>query len=66
MHFLQSQVEAAERLYKMMADDHKERMNNLALWVDMNASLQRKLQQRDDEISNLRAKLRAIETAERL
>lgn len=66
MHFMQSQIEAAERLYKLMADDHKERMNNLALWVDMNASLQRKLQQRDDEISNLRAKLRAIETAERL
>ena len=66
MHFMQSQIAAAERLYKMMADDHKERMNNLALWVDMNASLQRKLQQRDDEISTLRAKLRAIETAERL
>lgn len=66
MHFMQSQIEAAERLYKLMAEDHKERMNNLALWVDMNASLQRKLQQRDDEISNLRAKLRAIETAERL
>lgn len=66
MRFMQSQIEAAERLYKLMADDHKERMNNLALWVDMNASLQRKLQQRDDEISNLRAKLRAIETAERL
>ena len=66
MRFMQSQIEAAERLYKLMADDHTERMNDLALWVDMNASLQRKLQQRDDEISNLRAKLRAIETAERL
>jgi len=66
MHFMQSQIDAAERLYKLMAEDHRERMNNLALWVDMNASLQRKLQQRDDEISDLRAKLRAIETAERL
>lgn len=66
MHFMQSQIEAAERLYKLMADDHRERMNNLSLWVDMNASLQRKLQQRDDEISDLRAKLRNIETADRL
>jgi predicted translin family RNA/ssDNA-binding protein len=66
MQFMQSQIEAAERLYKLMADDHRERMNNLSLWVDMNASLQRKLQQRDAEISDLRAKLRDIETADRL
>jgi len=48
--FVQKQLEASERLFKMMADDHKERMVGLQVWVEMNESHQKKLAERDLEI----------------
>jgi len=43
-------IEASERLYNMMLQDHKERVSDLVEWADMNASLMRKLDERDRRI----------------
>ncbi len=60
--FVQKQLEASERLFKMMADDHKERMVGLQVWVEMNESHQKKLAERDEEITRLKQKLAVFET----
>ena len=58
--FIQVQIEASERLFKVMLEDHKERMAHAALWGDMNAGLIRKLEERDEEIARLRAQVEAL------
>jgi len=60
--FVQKQIEASERLFKMMAEDHKERMIGMQVWVDMNESYQKKLAERDAEIAKLKQKLAVYET----
>jgi hypothetical protein len=55
--FIQSQIEASERLYKMMLEDHKERTIDMAMWADTNFSLIRKLDERDAEINKLREEI---------
>ena len=64
--FVQKQIEASERLFKMMAEDHKERMVGVKVWVDMNESYQKKLAERDAEIDELKKKLAAYEMVEKL
>ena len=32
--FMQVQIDASERLYKMMVEDHKERVRDMAIWAD--------------------------------
>ena len=64
--FVQKQLEASERLFQMMAEDHKERMVGLKVWVDMNESYQKKLAERDAEITALKNKLAVYETNETL
>jgi hypothetical protein len=64
--FIQKQIEVSERMFEMMRQDHKERMQQIVMWADMNDSLMRKLQERDKEIDRLNALLRAFETAEKL
>lgn len=64
--FVQKQIEASERLFKMMADDHKERMVGMKVWVEMNESYQKKLAERDAEIAELKAVVAAYKTAEKL
>ena len=64
--FVQKQIEASERLFKMMADDHKERMVGLQVWVEMNESYQKKLAERDAEIAELKALIAAYKAAEKL
>jgi hypothetical protein len=64
--FVQKQLEASEKLFKMMLEDHKERTVTLQMWIDMNENFQKKLAERDKEIMQLRAKLAQYETAERL
>ena len=64
--FIQKQIEASERLFQMMADDHKERMNGMKIWVDMNESYLKKLAERDAEIAELKALLAAYKAAEKL
>jgi len=60
--FVQKQIEASERLFKMMAEDHKERMMGMQVWVDMNESYQKKLAERDAEIAALKQRIAVYET----
>lgn len=64
--FYQKQIEASERLYQMMMDDHNERMKVLVDSYDLSASLVKKLEERDKEIERLRTKLRGYEALERM
>jgi hypothetical protein len=62
--FIQKQIEMSERMFELMHRDHKQRMEQIVMWADMNDSLMRKLEERDKEISRLTALLKAHETAE--
>lgn len=53
--FIQKQLEATDRLLKSMEQDHKERMEVVQLWAQMNANLIQKLADRDKLIEELRA-----------
>lgn len=64
--FVQKQLEASERLFNMMMQDHKERMQQTVVWADMNAGLIKKLEERDATIQELRAKLAQYDTAEKV
>jgi hypothetical protein len=64
--WMHRQIEMSERLYEMMVRDHKERVGCMAAICDTSASLMRKLKERDEEISRLRAELQAYKTAEKL
>jgi hypothetical protein len=62
--FIEKQMQASDRMFKMMFEDHVERLEGLQMWADMNTNLIKKLEERDAEIKKLRAKLLAFETAE--
>ena len=55
--FIERQMEVSDRLFKVMFEDHKERMKEIVIWAEMNAGLMRKLQERDAEIDKLKAQL---------
>jgi len=65
-NFIQKQIESSERLYKMMLTDHKERVEKLMEAYALSASLQKKLEERDEEIVKLRRQLQAYEALERM
>ena len=64
--FMQKQIEASERLYTMMLADHKERFEKIAEVYDLSENLQKKLNERDEEIRKLKHKLFAYESLERM
>jgi len=55
IEFVQKQLEASERLYRVMAEDNQLRAHNLQMWIDMTADYQKKLADRDQIIEELRA-----------
>jgi hypothetical protein len=55
--FIERQMEVSDRLFKVMFEDHKERIKEIVLWAEMNEGLMRKLQERDAEIAKLKAQL---------
>jgi hypothetical protein len=59
--FVERQIEASERLFKLMMEDHKERLRDAQIWADLNDSLQKKLIERDATIEILRARIRELE-----
>ena len=61
--FIDRQMEASDKLFKVMFEDHKERMKDMVLWADMNFGLMRKLDERDEEIARLTAELTAMKAA---
>ena len=66
MTLIDRHIAASERLYKMMAEDHKERVSDLIEWADMNSSLMRKLDERDQHIRTLEAELTALKAAAKM
>jgi hypothetical protein len=58
--FIDRQMEASDKLFKVMFDDHKERMKDMVLWADMNSGLMKKLDERDETIARLTAELTAL------
>ena len=54
------QVEASERLYNMMVQDHKERVRDMEVWADTSVSLMKKLDERDAEIKKLREEIAVL------
>jgi hypothetical protein len=63
---IQKQLDISEQLFEMMRRDHKERMDQVLVWADMNESLINKLKERDEEIERLQGLLKAYQTAEKL
>ena len=62
MNYIQGQIEASQRLLRSMERDHEEReANNIYLSATV-ASLQKKLDERDATIVELRSRLNAIKT----
>jgi hypothetical protein len=55
--FIDRQMEVSDRLFKVMLEDHKERMKEIISWAEMNEGLMRKLNERDAEIAKLKAQL---------
>ena len=64
--FIDRQMEASDKLFKVMFEDHKERMKDMVLWADMNSGLMRKLDERDEEIARLTAELVALKAVSAL
>jgi len=58
--FMQVQIDASERLYNMMLEDHKERVRDMAMWADTSVGLMKKLDERDAEIIKLREEIRIL------
>ena len=55
--FIYRQLEISDKLFKVMFDDHKERIRDMAMWAELDASLMRKLDERDAEITRLNAEI---------
>jgi hypothetical protein len=64
--FMQKQIEASERLYNMMLADHKQRFEKIAEVYALSESLQKKINERDEEIRKLKRQLLAYESLERM
>jgi hypothetical protein len=64
--FMQKQIEASERLYTLMLADHKERFEKIAEAYNLSESLQKKLNERDEEIRKLKRQLLTYESLERI
>jgi ABC-type enterochelin transport system substrate-binding protein len=65
-NFIQKQIEASERLYNMMMADHKQRFEKIAEVYALSEHLQKKLNERDEEIRKLKRLLQAYEAMERM
>jgi hypothetical protein len=64
--FIQKQLEASEKLFEIMRQDHKERVHQAFVWADISDSLTKKLAERDAEIEHLRRLLAAYQIADKL
>jgi hypothetical protein len=59
--FIQKQIDASERLYNIMREDHKERFEKIKEMYILSENLQKKLNERDAEIASLRQQLKVYE-----
>jgi hypothetical protein len=60
--FIQKQIDASERLFNVMLEDHKQRFEKIVAVYELSESLQKKLNERDLEIARLRQQLRIYES----
>ena len=58
--FIQLQVDASERLYQMMLDDHKERIRDMSMWAETSVGLMKKLDERDELIKKLHKEIEVL------
>ena len=62
MNYIQGQIEASERLLRIMENDHKERESQNIYLAATVESLMEKLKERDETIIKLRDRLNAIKS----
>lgn len=62
MDFIQKQIEFSERLFKLMEEDHKKRIDEIVHWSSVMSSLVSKLDERDQIISDLRNKIKDLQS----
>lgn len=55
--FINRQLEISDKLFKVMFEDHKERIRDITMWAELDASLIKKLDERDAEIRRLNAEI---------
>jgi hypothetical protein len=65
-NFIQKQIELSERLYKIMLADHKSRFEKIAEAYALSESLQKKLDERDEEIKKLKREIQTYEAFARM
>jgi hypothetical protein len=59
--YIERQMEISDKLFKVMFEDHKERVRDLVMWAELDASLIKKLNERDIEIEKLKARITELE-----
>jgi len=62
--FIERQMEISDKLFKVMLDDHKERVKDMLVWSEMNHGLMRKLDERDAEITRLKSEIATLKNKE--
>jgi hypothetical protein len=63
--YIERQMEISDKLFKVMFQDHNERIKQVIDWAEMNSGLIRKLEERDAEIVKLRAEIASIKATEK-
>lgn len=58
--FIERQMEVSDKLFKVMFEDHKERVRDMLVWSEMSHGLMKKLDERDAEISRLKSEIAAL------
>ena len=58
--FIERQMDISDKLFKVMFEDHKERLKDMLVWSEMNHGLMRKLDERDAEIARLKSEIVAL------
>jgi hypothetical protein len=58
--FIERQMDISDKLFKVMLDDHKERVKDMLVWSEMNHGLMRKLDERDAEITRLKSEIQTL------
>lgn len=64
--FIYQQLQASERLFNMMKDDHKTRMAEIEHWANVTKSLLHKIEERDETITRLRSEHASLEVQEEM
>ena len=58
--FIERQMDISDKLFKVMFEDHKERLKDMLVWSEMNHGLMRKLDERDAEITRLKSEIETL------